>query len=212
MKFSLRHLIYIAVFGALWAAVEATVGAYLHVIFPPGASFLPLVGTVTAAVGVAVALTGRRFLPQAGSVLMISVVTALLKLISIGGTKLGPVLGILIEGLIAELALQAFRRHGDSHSGQIVELPFSYVLAGALAVMSTFFQKFLFAAIFLGASLSQTLQGFVKQGSSVFGLQPQLAALIVLVFLLFDGVVGGVAGLLSWQVGKATSARLGKRD
>ena len=212
MRFSLRHLIYIAVFGALWAAIEATLGAYLHLLFPPGASFLPLVGTVTAALGIAVALVGRRFVPHAGSVVMMSVVTALLKLISIGGVKLGPVLGILIEGVIVELALLAFRRRSPSPLVRVIEPRFSYIVAGALAVASTFFQKFLFAAIFLGKSFGQTFDGFVKQGGSVFGLAARYALVIVVLFVALDALVGGLAGLLGWQVGQATALRLAKRE
>jgi len=34
-KWSLRDWVYVAVFGALWGAVEITLGAYLHLIFPP---------------------------------------------------------------------------------------------------------------------------------------------------------------------------------
>ena len=33
--FTTRDWVYIAVFGALWGAIEINLGAYLHVIFPP---------------------------------------------------------------------------------------------------------------------------------------------------------------------------------
>ena len=112
MKFTLRHLVYIAVFGALWGAIEMTLGAYLHVLLPPGANYLPLVGTAITALGLAVALVGRLFVPQAGSIFMIGVVAALLKLLSVGGVKLGPLLGILIESGLAEVVLLAAGRAG----------------------------------------------------------------------------------------------------
>ena len=211
MKFTLRQLIYIAVFGALWAAVEMTLGAYLHVLLPPGASYVPLVGPALAALGLAIALVGRRFVPQAGSVFMIAVIAAVLKLLSIGGVKLGPFIGILIEGALAELTLLALRRRGPMFQTGLAEGQFSFVLAGALAVASTIPQKFLFASIFLGRSFSKTFQGVVKQGAGVFGLEMRYALAIIVLLLLIDMILGGLAGVLAWQVGRAAEVRLARR-
>ena len=33
-SFTVRDWVYVALFGALWGALEMTLGAYLHVIFP----------------------------------------------------------------------------------------------------------------------------------------------------------------------------------
>jgi hypothetical protein len=200
MKFTLRHLVYIAVFGALWGAIEMTLGAYLHVLLPPGASYLPLVGTAITALGLAVALVGRRFVPQAGSIFMIGVVAALLKLLSVGGVKLGPLLGILIESGLAEVVLLAARRAGR----------FSFALAGALAVASTLPQKFLFASLFLGRSLPQTYQGMIKEGAGVFALEVRYALVILGLLLLIDLALGGLAGGLAWEVGRIAQVRLAR--
>ncbi len=53
----------------------------------------------------AVALTGRHFVPNQGSVLLIGVVTALLKLLSPGRARLGPFVAIIAEGALMEAAL-----------------------------------------------------------------------------------------------------------
>lgn len=200
MKFTLRQLVYIAVFGALWGALEMSVGAYLHVLLPPEASYLPLVGPTMAALGLAIALVGRRFVPQAGSVLMIGIVAALLKLLSLGGVKVGPLLGILIESGIAEVVLLGV--------GQPRQ--WGFVVAGALAVASTLPQKFLFASLFLGRSLEQTYAGVVKEGSGVFGLEMRYALLIVALLLLVDAILGGLGGVLAWQVSEISKTRLAR--
>jgi len=200
MKFTLRHLVYIAVFGALWGAIEMTLGAYLHVLLPPGASYLPLVGTAITALGLAVALVGRRFVPQAGSIFMIGVVAALLKLLSVGGVKLGPLLGILIESGLAEVVLLAAGRAGR----------FSLALAGALAVASAIPQQFLFASLFLGRNLYQTYQGMIKEGGGVFALEARYALVILGLLLLIDLALGGLAGALAWEVGRIAQVRLAR--
>jgi hypothetical protein len=64
--FTTRDWVYIAVFGALWGAIEITLGAYLHVIFPPLADTF-LVGVIMAGLGGVIALTGRHFVPYTGS-------------------------------------------------------------------------------------------------------------------------------------------------
>ncbi|MGA9349223.1 MAG: hypothetical protein WBW48_10525 [Anaerolineae bacterium] len=73
---------------------------------PARAIYYAIIVLVCLSVAVAMRVTGallvgRRFVPQAGSVFMIGVVAALLKLLSIGGVKMGPLLGILIESRLA---------------------------------------------------------------------------------------------------------------
>ena len=66
-SYTVRSWVTIGLFGALWAAVELTLGSYLHVIFPPQVDTF-LTGVVMGGIGVAVALTGRHFVPNRGSV------------------------------------------------------------------------------------------------------------------------------------------------
>ena len=138
MKFTVRDLVYIAIFGAIWGALEMTLGSYLHVIFPPLADTF-LVGLIMAALGIVVALIGRLFVPKTGSVLMIGIVTAILKMLSIGGVKIGPIAAILIESLLMELVL--FLARGPTRWG--------FVLAGSLAVSWNFFHRFFYLCRFL---------------------------------------------------------------
>jgi hypothetical protein len=104
MKFTTRELVTLAVFGALWGLVEISLGALLHVLHAP------LTGVILAAVGITIALTGRAFVPHRGSTLFIGVIVLVLKLFSIGSVVLGPMVGILVEALLAELILSACGR------------------------------------------------------------------------------------------------------
>ncbi len=197
-RFTTRDLVYIAVFGALWGVLEITFGSYLHLIFPPVTTPLVGVGTIMAAVGMVVALMGRLFVPKTGSVLMIGVVVAILKALSIGGVKLPAMLAIIIECLLAELGLLLARR--PSRGG--------FMLAGCLAVLWTFFHKFFASYVFLGRGIYDVYLGMLKAGSEALGVGMGYALAIVAVYLLVRIVAGGLAGWLAWDLGKAVQARL----
>ncbi len=197
-RFTTRDLVYIAVFGALWGVLEMTLGSYLHLIFPPLATPLVGVGTIMTAMGMVVALIGRLFVPRAGSVLMIGLVVAILKALSIGGVKLPAMIAIIIECLLAELGLFLARR--PSRGG--------FMLAGCLAVLWTFFHKFFASYVFLGQGIYEVYLGMLKAGSQALGIGMGYALVIIAVFLLIRIVAGGLAGWLAWELGKAVQARL----
>ena len=101
MRFSVRDLVYIGVFGALWGTMEITSGSILHVFN------IPFAGAILSGVGIAIALIGRLFVPRPGSIVFIGLVTAFLKMFSLGGIIIYPVIGIIAESILAELAVKA---------------------------------------------------------------------------------------------------------
>jgi ABC-type thiamin/hydroxymethylpyrimidine transport system permease subunit len=197
-RFTTRDLVYIAVFGALWGVLEMTLGSYLHLIFPSLTTPLVGVGTIMTAIGIVLALIGRLFVPKTGSVLMIGVVVAILKALSIGGVKLPAMIAIIIECLLAELGLLLSRKPGRR----------GFMLAGCLAVLWTFFHKFFASYVFLGRGIYDVYLGILKQGSQALGIGMGYALVIVAAFLLIRILVGGLAGWLAWELGKAVQARL----
>jgi len=197
-RFTTRDLVYIAVFGALWGVLEITLGSYLHLIFPPLATPLVGVGTIMTAMGMVVALIGRLFVPRTGSVLMIGIVVAMLKALSIGGVKLPAMMAIIIESLLAELGLILARRPNRG----------GFMLAGCLAVLWTFFHKFFASYVFLGRGIYDVYLGVLKQGAQSLGIGMGYALIIVAAFLLVRIVAGSLAGWLAWELGKAVQARL----
>jgi len=199
MKFSVRELVYVAIFGAIWGALELTVGSYLHVIFPPLADTF-LVGLLMASLGAIVALIGRRFVPRIGSVLMISIVAAILKMISIGGVTVGPLVAILAEGLLMELGLIIARR----------PTRWAFVFAGALAVAWNFFHKFIMMYILFGKGVYEVYVGMVQQGASLLRIDLSYALLIIVILFLFRIVAGAVSGWIAWDLGRVVHDRLAR--
>jgi ABC-type thiamin/hydroxymethylpyrimidine transport system permease subunit len=199
MKFSVRELVYVAIFGAIWGALELTLGSYLHVIFPPLADTF-LVGLLMASLGAIVALIGRHFVPRTGSVFMISVVAAILKMISIGGVTVGPLVAILAEGLLMELGLIIARR----------PTRWAFVFAGALAVAWNFFHKFIMMYILFGQGVYEVYVGMVQQGASLLRIDLSYALLIIVILFLIRIVAGAVSGWIAWDLGRVVHDRLAR--
>ena len=215
--FTTRDWVYIAVFGALWGAIEITLGAYLHVIFPPLADTF-LVGVIMAGLGGIIALTGRHFVPYTGSVLMIGVVTALLKALSLGGVKIGPMVAILAESLLIEAGLVLSRVEGlllgfDTlrYSTQARRPSrWAFALAGALAVSWNFFHKFVMMRLLFGKGVSEVAVKMVEDGSKLLGLDIRYSITILAVLLFIRLIVGAASGWLAWDLGGAVRRRLAR--
>jgi hypothetical protein len=201
--FTTRDWVYIAVFGALWGAIEITLGAYLHVIFPPLADTF-LVGVIMAGLGGIIALTGRHFVPHTGSVLMIGVVTALLKALSLGGVKIGPMVAILAESLLVEAGLLL------AHPRFSVHPRLAFTLAGALAVGWNFIHKFVMMRLLFGKGVSEVAVKMVNDGSKLLGLDVRYSLAILVVLFAIRLVVGAAAGWLAWDLGGAVRRRLAR--
>jgi hypothetical protein len=197
MKWSLRDWVYVAIFGALWGAVEISLGSYLHILFPSLTNTF-FTGLILGFLGIAIALLGRRFVPHTGALLMIGIVTALLKALSPGGVKIGPMIAILAESLLMEgglLALGADRPAGN-------------ILAGALAIAWNTVHPLIMLPLLFGQSIAQAYVKILKDGSATLGLDVRQSLLILLTLFLVRLVVGGLAGGLAWNLGRVVRRRV----
>ncbi len=198
VKYTVRDWVYIAVFGALWGVLEMTLGAYLHVVFPPLADTF-FIGLIMAGIGVVVALVGRTFVPRTGSILFIGIITAILKAFSLGGNVLGAVVAILAEAILMELALLS------AQTGR-----WRYVLAGALAVGWNFFHKFVMMRLLYGKGINEVYTKMVKDGAQTLGVDISQAWLIIAALFLLRVAVGAAAGWLGWELGRLVAKRLAR--
>lgn len=193
MKFSTRELVTMAVFGALWGMVEISLGSVFHAID------LPMSGMALAVVGVMVASIGRLFVPRRGSTIFIGIIALVLKLFSIGSAVIGPMIGILIEALIAELILDAFMKPSM--------LAFAFACAGA--ALWTLVQPFITGVVLFGRNLLLIWLDLLDLGNRLFGLPSQAAIWIVLVLVTVHLVFGVLGGWLAWRLGQVLKTRLG---
>ena len=194
MKLSTRELATIAVFGTLWGVVEISLGSVVKSLN------IPFSGAVLAAIGLTIAFVGRVFVPQKGSTLFIGVIAMLLKLFSLGGVIIGPMVGILTEALVAEIVL--------SLTGK--PRRFSFMLAGALGVAWTLAQPFVTGPLLFGRSLFVVWLDLLDSGSRLLGLDGDAVLWIVTTMLAVYLFIGMLAGWLGWDVACQLRDRLGR--
>jgi ABC-type thiamin/hydroxymethylpyrimidine transport system permease subunit len=194
MKFSTRELVLLAVFGVLWGIVEMSLGTVLKSLN------IPFSGAVLGGIGLTVVMIGRVFVPRRGSSLFIGVIAMLLKLFSLGGVVVGPMIGIFGEALIAELVLSLV---GQPRRAQ-------FMLAGGLGVLWSFAQPFITGPLLFGVSLLETWGNTVNQGSRALGLDSSAVLIIVVLLIVIRLLIGGVAGWFAWDVGRELQKRLGR--
>ncbi|MBN1954545.1 MAG: hypothetical protein JW900_05775 [Anaerolineae bacterium] len=204
-SYTVRDWVTVGLFGALWGAVELTLGSVLHLLFPPQADTF-LAGLVLGGVGVAIALTGRHFVPRRGSVLLIGIVAALIKLLSPTDAQdlarvLGPFLAILVESLLMEGVLL------------LVRTPrlWAFIVGGALAVGWNLPHKFVMMRLFYGRGFDQVYQKMVEDGAQMLGVGLAAALLILAILLIARLVVGGIGGWGAWALGGAVARRIARR-
>lgn len=192
MKFSTRELVFLGVFGALWGAVEMSLGALLHALN------VPMSGVVLAATGLAIALIGRLFVPRRGSTIFIGIIAMILKLFSIGSVVIGPMIGILAEALLAEIILSIFSRPRR----------ISFLLAGGAGVLWTLIQPFFTGWLLFGRDLFLVWLELLAEGTRLLGLDRSAAVWIILVLVSIRLLAGGLAGWLAWETGKTLQTRM----
>jgi hypothetical protein len=194
MKRSTRELVTIAVFGTLWGIVEMSLGTVLKSLN------VPLSGVVLSAIGLTVALVGRVFVPRRGSTLFIGVIATFLKLFSLGGVIIGPMIGIMSEALVAEVLLSVMGKPRRV----------SFLVAGAGGVLCPLVQPFVTNPLLFGRSLFTVWLDMLDLGSRLFGLDSGAALWAVVVLVAVHAAIGLVAGWLAWDVGRLLQARLGR--
>jgi hypothetical protein len=194
MRYTFHDWVYIGLFGALWALVDTRIGPWLVT------RDVPFFSGVLAALGIMLALIGRRFVPRPGSLVLMACFALLLKFMYAGGFISTPVLRILSPALVAEVTLLAAQRLRPGRAG-----PIPFVLAGALAVFWTLAQSFLFPAIFAPQGLKMiyalTLIGGARLLHTTALSTSALLALSACAHLL----MGGLAGLAAWGLGRIRS-------
>ena len=196
MKYSVRELVLLAVFGALWGVVEIGLGSLLH------ATNIPLSGLLLTAIGLSVAVVGRLFIPRRGSTIFIGLIATILKVFSIGNIIIGPMIGIISEALIAELLLDLFPRPSRP----------AFMLAIAGGAMWTLVQPFVTGLLIYGRSLLVVWLDMIDLGSRVFHLNSNAAIWIGGCMALLYMLMGTLAGWFAWQVGQLLLVRLGKQN
>ena len=172
-----------AVFGALWGIVEATLGTVLHGIN------MPFKGSVMTVCGTVIILIGAGLLPDKKGmpILGMGFVAASIKLLSISMVKLPVFFSIMAEALLMQT--------GVSLMGYNV---FGYVIAGMLASLWPFVYRVLIYGIIFGGGVRLVYEEAVKTGNLLLGISLKSGAAILIFLLAIHAVAGMISGVLAW--------------
>ena len=201
MNWTLRNWITIGLLGAVWGAVELTLGSVLHMIFPPLANTF-ITGVLLSAIGVILALTGKVLVERRGTILFISIIAALLKLLSFGGVKIGPFLAILIQGILMEICFLPRNRLRRVQ----------FLAAGTAAVSWNLFHRFIMLRLLYGKRILQVAAATAQSGSDLLGIEAERVLLIIGLFFLIRAAVGIAAGCAGRGIGFALKERFEQDD
>ncbi len=176
----MRKLSYTVVFGTLWGTVEMTVGGLLHALH------VPFSGILLAAAGAAILAFQRSLCPVRGITLTTGCLAAGIKVFSMGGVYLNPLLAVLMEALLAE-GVFCLLGAGFMAAG----------CAGFLMGLWSFLQGLLTLMLLYGVHWIEAVSTALSRPAPSWPVSP--AGLLLLAALLLVGLPasGGVLGVWS---------------
>jgi len=175
-----RSLIYIAVFGTFWGLLEATLGTVLHALR------IPITGSFISAAGLIVVLIARVFNNVRGSSFLMALIAAAIKMVGFSTVKLGPFIGIVMEGVLVEASLSVV---GIGRTG--------FFLSGLLVGLYPLIQNIITKTILFGTNFVPVILDLARGFSESVGLPLGWWILIVYVILhLAIGLLAAVAAML----------------
>jgi len=178
-----------AAFGALWGAAEVTLGSFLHAVK------IPCAGLFLTAFAAALLSAERSFCARRGVSIATALVAALLKGFSPAGAILGPMLAILVEGLLLELAFLPWPR---SRTGAF--------LGGFLAVTWSLAQSYVTQALLYGGDILQLYVRIVTKAAEWVGIDPHHGWLALSAIALAFATTGGLVTFWGAGVGRRVAA------
>lgn len=171
------------VVGSLWAAIEIILGSFLHNLR------LPLAGSMLSFSAVILMVSFLRIWPQRGMIIRAAIICAMMKSISPSAVIIGPMTGIMLEGLLMELGLMVFGVN-----------KLALIIGGMLAVFSSILHKAITLIIIYGWDLVKLLEGLYTFAVKQIGLDQlsPLELLLMLSSLYF--IAGLVAALIAFRL------------
>lgn len=181
----IRFVVYTTIFGTLWGVSEMLLGTFLHMVQ------FPFRGALMASIGAIILCLGRSYTPVRGATLCTGIVALALKMISAGGFKLGPAVGIMIETLVAELVLSVF---GISK--------LSFTLACLLCALEGVAHFFITNWMMYGRGIFKAYMQVVTSLQKFFGFPDGFWKEIVVFWVVCHFIFGGLAAWVSISAAK----------
>jgi hypothetical protein len=190
-----RPWTYAALYGALWGALEATIGTAFYL------GKLPFKGTVMGLLGLLCLVCLRRLQPRPGVCLLAGVVAIFLKIFTLGGLFPGPIIGIAVQALAVEIAM-------TGSGGR----PIGAAIGGAVTLATNPLQMVGVMWLVMGTEAVGAYVEVFQEAAAVVGLGGVRPAVVFGAVVLAAGLVGAAGGLWAWWVAGRVMRRLGERE
>jgi nucleoside-triphosphatase THEP1 len=146
---------------------------------------------VLAAVGVMLMTAGHRAFPERGLIWRAALVCALMKSVSPSAVILGPMVGILMEGVLLESAVRLFRGRAAG-----------YLIGGALAVSWAMAQRIVNAVIAFGTDVVRLYVDAYSFASRSLGVSSFGPFDLIAVLVAMELLAGFTAAAVGLRIGR----------
>jgi len=180
--------------GSLWASFEIIAGSFLHNMR------LPFAGTILAAFAVTFLIGFFQLWRESGIIWRAGIICALMKSISPSAVILGPMIGIITEALIIEIAIRLMGKN-------II----AYITGGALAILSALLHKIVNLIILYGFNLIDIYVNMFNYASRQLSVQESSPINLLYLLSIIYLSIGAIAALTGYFLGlKASKIKITK--
>lgn len=184
----------VGIYGAGAGGIEATVGSALHTVK------FPVTGLVMASTQVIVMSIAAEKLQRRERVVWVSTISAGLKALSPSGSRLGPMLAITVQGILATAMYRVF---GWNRLGAF--------FAGGIACSWAGLQGLLIQYLLLGNNLQRAFDAVTRWVQRTFDVPtPGLIACVIAVACTY-AIAGGTVTAWAWGRRNRFAAQLSER-
>ncbi|MHB8871848.1 MAG: hypothetical protein ACYC5G_05330 [Candidatus Doudnabacteria bacterium] len=182
-----EEILYTAIFGALWGVMEVVIGTTLQT------TRLPFRGIIMAVMAAIILVTAREFVWYKSSSIVIGAIAAVLKMFSMSGLVITPIAAIMMESFLAEAVFLIFSYN-----------IFSSAVAGALILIYSFSHGLIMHGVFFGSHIYRTYINIISEFASWINVNKENLYLFLIGIGLINVLIGMLAGIIGWKIGKRT--------
>lgn len=176
-----------SILGTIWAASEIVLGSFLHNLR------IPFSGNILTAIGIVILVSASYKWKEKGIFWRAGVICALLKTMSPSAVIFGPMIAILSEAFLLELATRMFGR----------TIP-GFVLGAILAMSWNLFHKVFKLIIFYGNNIIEVYTNLMQYAEQQLGLEFDAVWTPLLLLLFIQVLFGATSALIGIRTGKET--------
>jgi len=191
MNLSYKNIALISVFGCLWGVLEMTLGSMLHLFN------IPFRGLIICSIVLLFILPSAKLINKRGAIIYMALVACIIKIFSIGGFKISPVIAILFEGLVLEFVFLFLKYN-------IVGFIIGAVI---FCLMPIFHQVFITSFLFGINPINFATELLIQLKKINLGFNISIF-FIVIFYILVHLILGIISGILSWKIAKNITLRL----